>query len=65
VQRDWQAQVQLQANLPVQTLDWPQAVTRVRTGNLKLRAARPYLRGQCQPAPPTPVTHFPIFWAST
>lgn len=40
VQRDWQAQVQLQANLPVQTLDWPQAVTRVRTGNLKLRAAR-------------------------
>ena len=40
VQREWQAQVRRQANLPEKTLDWPQAMAQLRAGNLKWRTSR-------------------------
>ena len=40
VRQEWWTNVQHQASLPEQKLDWAQASTRVRAGNIKLRAAR-------------------------
>lgn len=40
VQREWLANLKGQTELPGQLLDWPEAVAKVRLGNLKLWSAR-------------------------
>ncbi|MCI0534617.1 MAG: hypothetical protein L0Z50_05260 [Verrucomicrobiales bacterium] len=40
LKKQWQTNLEAQANLPVRVLDWPTALAQLRAGNLKLRQAR-------------------------